>query len=158
MLMHNQVKLTLQRFPLPPAYSTAIILSFDNTLLQHEPRRLAQIRRCGHQPVIECRNCLGYLLNENICTVAIHAVEQAYLRDEEASSFRDCNLRQKFPRSSYLVPQRLLTRCPFFAEPYRVPIELLTSFNHIDPCPNVGGWVDLQRPLTMTNADELRWT
>lgn len=26
-----------------------------------------------------------------------------------------------------------------------------------DPCPVVGDWVDLQRPLTMTAADELRW-
>lgn len=26
-----------------------------------------------------------------------------------------------------------------------------------DPCPIVGDWVDLQRPLTMTSADELRW-
>jgi hypothetical protein len=26
-----------------------------------------------------------------------------------------------------------------------------------EPCPNVGDWVDLQRPLTMTSADELRW-
>ena len=26
-----------------------------------------------------------------------------------------------------------------------------------DPCPVVGDWVDLQRPLTMTSADELRW-
>lgn len=27
-----------------------------------------------------------------------------------------------------------------------------------DPCPIVGEWVDLQRPLTMTSADEIRWT
>jgi alanine racemase len=27
-----------------------------------------------------------------------------------------------------------------------------------DPCPTVGSWIDLQRPLTMTDADELRWT
>jgi hypothetical protein len=26
-----------------------------------------------------------------------------------------------------------------------------------DPCPIPGDWVDLQRPLTMTAADELRW-
>ena len=26
-----------------------------------------------------------------------------------------------------------------------------------DPCPLIGDWVDLQRPLTMTAADELRW-
>lgn len=26
------------------------------------------------------------------------------------------------------------------------------------PCPRVGDWVDLQRPLTQTSADELRWT
>ncbi len=26
-----------------------------------------------------------------------------------------------------------------------------------DPCPAVGDWVDLQRPLTMTAVDELRW-
>jgi alanine racemase len=26
-----------------------------------------------------------------------------------------------------------------------------------EPCPIVGDWVDLQRPLTMTAADELRW-
>ena len=26
------------------------------------------------------------------------------------------------------------------------------------PCPAVGDWVDLQRPLTMTAVDELRWT
>lgn len=26
-----------------------------------------------------------------------------------------------------------------------------------EPCPIVGDWVDLQRPLTMTSADELRW-
>ena len=26
------------------------------------------------------------------------------------------------------------------------------------PCPAVGNWVDLQRPLTMTTIDELRWT
>lgn len=26
-----------------------------------------------------------------------------------------------------------------------------------DPCPAIGDWVDLQRPLTMTAADELRW-
>ncbi|NNE11038.1 MAG: hypothetical protein HKN41_02210 [Ilumatobacter sp.] len=26
-----------------------------------------------------------------------------------------------------------------------------------EPCPAVGDWVDLQRPLTMTAADELRW-
>jgi alanine racemase len=26
------------------------------------------------------------------------------------------------------------------------------------PCPIVGDWVDLQRPLTMTAADEIRWT
>ncbi len=26
-----------------------------------------------------------------------------------------------------------------------------------EPCPAVGDWVDLQRPLTMTSADELRW-
>jgi alanine racemase len=26
-----------------------------------------------------------------------------------------------------------------------------------EPCPEVGDWVDLQRPLTMTSADELRW-
>lgn len=28
---------------------------------------------------------------------------------------------------------------------------------HGEPCPIVGDWVDLQRPLTMTTADELRW-
>lgn len=27
-----------------------------------------------------------------------------------------------------------------------------------DPCPGTGGWVDLQRPLTTTRIDELRWT
>lgn len=27
-----------------------------------------------------------------------------------------------------------------------------------DPCPEPGEWVDLQRPLTMTAVDELRWT
>lgn len=27
-----------------------------------------------------------------------------------------------------------------------------------DPCPDVGDWVDLQRPLTMTSVDEIRWT
>lgn len=27
-----------------------------------------------------------------------------------------------------------------------------------DPCPEPGGWVDLQRPLIMTTVDELRWT
>ena len=27
-----------------------------------------------------------------------------------------------------------------------------------DPCPATGDWVDLQRPLTMTAADEVRWT
>ena len=27
-----------------------------------------------------------------------------------------------------------------------------------DPCPTTGEWVDLQRPLTMTAADEVRWT
>lgn len=27
-----------------------------------------------------------------------------------------------------------------------------------DPCPQPGDWVDLQRPLTMTTVDELRWT
>jgi alanine racemase len=27
-----------------------------------------------------------------------------------------------------------------------------------DPCPIVGDWVDLQRPLTVTAADEIRWT
>lgn len=26
-----------------------------------------------------------------------------------------------------------------------------------EPCPDVGDWVDVQRPLTMTSADELRW-
>ena len=26
-----------------------------------------------------------------------------------------------------------------------------------EPCPDVGDWVDLQRPLTMTTIDELRW-
>ncbi len=26
-----------------------------------------------------------------------------------------------------------------------------------DPCPAIGDWVDLQRPLTMTAVDELRW-
>lgn len=27
-----------------------------------------------------------------------------------------------------------------------------------DPCPAIGDWVDLQRPLTTTAVDELRWT
>jgi alanine racemase len=27
-----------------------------------------------------------------------------------------------------------------------------------DPCPSIGDWIDLQRPLTMTTIDELRWT
>ncbi len=27
-----------------------------------------------------------------------------------------------------------------------------------EPCPAIGDWVDLQRPLTMTAVDELRWT
>jgi alanine racemase len=27
-----------------------------------------------------------------------------------------------------------------------------------DPCPSIGDWVDLQRPLTTTAVDELRWT
>lgn len=27
-----------------------------------------------------------------------------------------------------------------------------------DPCPAIGDWVDLQRPLTTTTVDELRWT
>ncbi len=27
-----------------------------------------------------------------------------------------------------------------------------------DPCPIIGDWVDVQRPLTMTTADEIRWT
>jgi alanine racemase len=27
-----------------------------------------------------------------------------------------------------------------------------------DPCPETGDWVDVQRPLTMTAVDELRWT
>jgi hypothetical protein len=26
-----------------------------------------------------------------------------------------------------------------------------------EPCPEVGDWVDLQRPLTMTAIDELVW-
>jgi hypothetical protein len=26
------------------------------------------------------------------------------------------------------------------------------------PTPGVGDWIDLQRPLTMTTVDELRWT
>jgi hypothetical protein len=26
-----------------------------------------------------------------------------------------------------------------------------------EPCPEVGDWVDLQRPLTMTTIDELSW-
>ncbi len=25
------------------------------------------------------------------------------------------------------------------------------------PCPEIGEWVDLQRPLTQTQHDELRW-
>ena len=27
-----------------------------------------------------------------------------------------------------------------------------------DRSPAIGDWVDLQRPLTMTTSDELRWT
>jgi Alanine racemase, N-terminal domain len=27
-----------------------------------------------------------------------------------------------------------------------------------DPCPAIGDWVDVQRPLTMTAVDEVRWT
>jgi hypothetical protein len=28
---------------------------------------------------------------------------------------------------------------------------------HGDACPAVGAWVDVQRPLTTTAVDELRW-
>jgi alanine racemase len=41
------------------------------------------------------------------------------------------------------------------------PPHMHTSMTFVpdgDPCPTTGEWVDLQRPLTMTAADEVRWT
>ncbi len=56
-------------------------------------------------------------------------------------------------------------RSPFHFDRHRLdllePSHMHTSMVFVpagDPCPITGGWVDLQRPLTMTNADQLRWT
>ena len=56
-------------------------------------------------------------------------------------------------------------RSPFHFERSRLdllePPHMHTSMVFVpagDPCPTTGDWVDLQRPLTMTTADELRWT
>ena len=56
-------------------------------------------------------------------------------------------------------------RSPFHFERRRLdllePPHMHTSMVFVpagDPCPTTGEWVDLQRPLTMTTADELRWT
>lgn len=56
-------------------------------------------------------------------------------------------------------------RSPFHFARHRLallePPHMHTSMVFVpegDPCPFTGDWVDLQRPLTMTAADELRWT
>ncbi len=56
-------------------------------------------------------------------------------------------------------------RSPFHFERQRMallePSHMHTSMTFVptdQPCPATGDWVDLQRPLTMTTADELRWT
>jgi alanine racemase len=56
-------------------------------------------------------------------------------------------------------------RSPFHFERHRLELleapHMHTSMLFVpagDPCPTVGSWIDLQRPLTMTDADELRWT
>jgi alanine racemase len=56
-------------------------------------------------------------------------------------------------------------RSPFHHERRRLaliePPHMHTSMAFVpagDPCPATGDWVDLQRPLTTTLVDELRWT
>ena len=56
-------------------------------------------------------------------------------------------------------------RSPFHFERHRLTLleapHMHTSMLFVpagDPCPSVGSWIDLQRPLTMTAVDELRWT
>lgn len=56
-------------------------------------------------------------------------------------------------------------RSPFHFRRERIallePPHMHTSMGFVpdgDPCPTVGDWVDVQRPLTMTAVDELRWT
>lgn len=55
-------------------------------------------------------------------------------------------------------------RSPFHFERRRLellePPHMHTSMALVpsgEPCPAIGDWVDVQRPLTMTAADELRW-
>jgi hypothetical protein len=55
-------------------------------------------------------------------------------------------------------------RSPFHYEGQRMellePPHMHTSMAYVpigEPTPGIGGWVDLQRPLTMTTVDELRW-
>ena len=55
-------------------------------------------------------------------------------------------------------------RSPFHFERTRMallePPHMHTSMTFVpdgEPCPRPGDWVDLQRPLTMTAVDELRW-
>ena len=55
-------------------------------------------------------------------------------------------------------------RSPFHFERTRMallePPHMHTSMIFVpddEPCPRPGDWVDLQRPLTMTAVDELRW-
>lgn len=56
-------------------------------------------------------------------------------------------------------------RSPFHFQRNRLallePPHMHTSMAFVptgEPCPHPGAWVDLQRPLTMTAVDELRWT
>ncbi len=55
-------------------------------------------------------------------------------------------------------------RSPFHFAQRRIdllePAHMHTSMAFVptgEPCPTTGDWVDLQRPLTMTTTDELRW-
>lgn len=55
-------------------------------------------------------------------------------------------------------------RSPFHFDRQRLdlvePPHMHTSMAHVPagrPCPAIGDWIDLQRPLTQTSADELRW-
>ncbi len=55
-------------------------------------------------------------------------------------------------------------RSPFHHARHRMPLleppHMHTSMAFVadgEPCPETGDWVDVQRPLTMTTVDELRW-